>query len=58
VRCSRFEIYSILNALSTFSLKVFIEEFIDIREIRDFAMRAQFDFGYNIDVSIMDTMYL
>ncbi len=42
----------------TATRKVFFSESADIREIRDFIGRANRELGYDIDMSIMDTMYL
>ncbi len=37
--------------------KIFFEERTDIRDIRSFIERAKHEFGYDIDVSIMETMH-
>jgi len=37
--------------------KIFFEESADIREIRDFVTRAKNEFGYNIDVTLLDSMH-
>ncbi len=38
--------------------KIFFAEFTDIREIQRFVGRANQELGYDIDMSIMDTMYI
>jgi len=37
--------------------KIFFEESADIREIRDLVTRAKDEFGYDIDVTLLDSMH-
>jgi hypothetical protein len=38
--------------------KIYFEESVDIRDIRDFITRAKVELGYEIDATIMDTMHV
>ncbi len=49
--------YNFLVKTEKGTRKIFFEESADIRDIRQFVMRAMHEFGYDIDVSIMDTMH-
>jgi hypothetical protein len=49
--------YNLLIETAGGNRKVFFSESSDIREIRDFVARAVQELGYDIDVSIMDSMH-
>ena len=49
--------YNLLIETAGGNRKVFFPESADIREIRDFVARAARELGYDIDVSIMDSMH-
>ncbi len=49
--------YNFLIKTGKGNRKIFFPESTDIREIRQFVERAHRELGYDIDVSIMDTMH-
>ncbi len=50
--------YTLSIRTGTAIRKIFFAQSADIRDIRDFIRRANRELGYDIDVSIMDTMYV
>ncbi len=50
--------YNLSISTGSVTRKIFFAESADIREIRDFIGRANRELGYDIDISIMETMYL